>query len=126
MKVTIGERAWLNNLPVNLLLGLVTYFCVCVAWVFFRASDFTVAARMLRGMFGGHPHGDALLSTRELLQIGIVTFFMMVVHWSLRDTTIEAAVNRMPVWVLTGIWTFMAAAILLTQGNSNAFIYFQF
>ena len=126
LKVTIGERAWLNNLPVNLLLGLVTYFCVCVAWVFFRASDFTVAARMLRGMFGGHPHGDALLSTRELLQIGIVTLFMMVVHWSLRDTTIEAAVNRMPVWVLTGIWTFMAAAILLTQGNSNAFIYFQF
>src|SRR3982750_906168 len=33
LKVTIGERAWLNSLPVNLLLGLVTYFCVCVAWV---------------------------------------------------------------------------------------------
>ena len=46
---------------------------VCVAWVFFRASDFTVAARMLGGMFGGHPHGDAILTTREMLQIGIVT-----------------------------------------------------
>ena len=122
-----GRRTtWANTLPVNLLLGLATYFCVCVAWVFFRATDFTVAARMLSGMFGGHPHGDALLSTRELLQIGIVTFFMMVVHWSLRDTTMEHAVNRMPAWVLAGVWTFMAAAILLAQANSNAFIYFQF
>jgi len=51
---------------------------------------------------------------------------MFAVHWSLRDTTIEAAVNRLPVWLVTGIWTFMAGAIVLTQGNSNAFIYFQF
>ena len=125
-KVIVGERRWTEHLAVKLLLGLGTYFAVCVAWVFFRAPDFTVAARMLSGMFGGHPDGDALLSTRELLQVGLVTVFMIAVHWSLRETTIEAAVNRMPVWVLTGIWTFMAAAILLTQGNSNAFIYFQF
>jgi D-alanyl-lipoteichoic acid acyltransferase DltB (MBOAT superfamily) len=40
---------------------LLTYGAVCLAWVFFRASDFTIATRMLRGMFGGHPHGDAIL-----------------------------------------------------------------
>lgn len=125
-RVIVGEATWTEHLPVKLLLGLGTYFAVCVAWVFFRASDFQVAARLLRGMFGGHPQGDALLSTREILQIGIVTLFMFAVHWSLRDTTIEAAVNRLPVWAVTGIWTFMAGAIVLTQGNSNAFIYFQF
>jgi len=125
-KAVVGAPAWADNLPVKLLLGLGTYFAVCVAWVFFRASDFTIAARMLNGMFGGHPHGDALLSTREILQIGIVTFCMFVVHWSLRDTSIESAVSRMPVWAMTVVWTFMAGALLLTQGNSNAFIYFQF
>ncbi len=125
-KVVVDAPAWADHLSVKLLLGLGTYFAVCVAWVFFRASDFTVAARMLSGMFGGHPRGDALLSTRELLQIGIVTLCMFVVHWSLRDTTIEAAVNRMPIWAIAGVWSFMAGAILLTQGNSNAFIYFQF
>ncbi|MBA3650210.1 MAG: MBOAT family protein [Chthoniobacterales bacterium] len=125
-KVSLGEAAWTDHLPVKLLLGLGTYFAVCVAWVFFRASDFTVAWRILTGMFGGHPTGDALLSTRELLQIGIVSLGMFAVHWSLRETTIEAAVNRLPAWTLTGIWTFMAGAILLTQGNSNAFIYFLF
>jgi alginate O-acetyltransferase complex protein AlgI len=126
LRALVGPRAWAENFAVKILLGLTTYAAVCLAWVFFRASDFTIAARMLRGMFGGHPHADAILSTREMLQIGIVTFFMMVAHWSLRDTNIEAAVERIPRWCVTSMWAGMACAIILTQGNSNAFIYFQF
>src|SRR5881396_3244382 len=125
-RALIGERAWTENFAVKLLLGFVTYGAVCLAWVFFRASDFTIATRMLRGMFGGHPHGDAILATREMLQIGIVTFFMMLAHWSLRETNVETAVTRLPRWVVTAAWALMACAIILTQGNSNAFIYFQF
>jgi alginate O-acetyltransferase complex protein AlgI len=125
-RALIGERAWTGNFAVKLLLGFVTYGAVCLAWVFFRASDFTIATRMLRGMFGGHPHGDAILATREMLQIGIVTFFMMLAHWSLRETNVETAVTRLPRWVVTTAWALMACAIVLTQGSSNAFIYFQF
>src|SRR5438034_10847056 len=125
-RALIGERAWTENFAVKLLLGLVTYGAVCLAWVFFRASDFTIATRMLRGMFGGNPHGDAILATREMLQIGIVTFFMMLAHWSLRETNVESAVTRLPRWVVTAAWALMACAIILTQGSSNAFIYFQF
>ena len=125
-RALIGERAWTENFAVKLLLGLVTYGAVCLAWVFFRASDFTIATRMLRGMFGGHPHGDAILATREMLQIGIVTFFIMLAHWSLRETNIETAVTRLPRWIVTTAWALMACAIILTQGSSNAFIYFQF
>jgi alginate O-acetyltransferase complex protein AlgI len=51
---------------------------------------------------------------------------MMLVHWSLRDSNIETAVTRLPRWVVTAAWALMACAIILTQGNSNAFIYFQF
>jgi D-alanyl-lipoteichoic acid acyltransferase DltB (MBOAT superfamily) len=125
-RALVGERAWTQNFAVKLLLGLLTYGAVCLAWVFFRASDFTIATRMLRGMFGGHPHGDAILGTREMLQIGIVTFFMMLAHWSLRETNVETAVTRLPRWIVTAAWALMACAIILTQGTSNAFIYFQF
>src|SRR5213592_2354683 len=121
-----GTKAWAETFAVKLLLGLITYGAVCLAWVFFRASDFTIATRMLRGMFGGYPHGDAILATREILQIGIVTFFMMLAHWSLRDINVETAVTRLPRWVVTSAWALMACAIILTQGTSNAFIYFQF
>jgi alginate O-acetyltransferase complex protein AlgI len=126
LRALVGERAWTENFAVKLLLGLVTYAAVCLAWVFFRASDFTIATRLLRGMFGGHAHGDALLSTREMLQIGIVTFFMMLAHWSLRDMSLEQAVERLPRWVVTIAWAGMACALILNQGSSNAFIYFQF
>src|SRR5213596_4272793 len=65
-RALFGQNAWSQTLPVRLLAGFATYAAVCVAWVFFRASDFMIASRMLGGMFGQHPHGDAILSTREL------------------------------------------------------------
>ena len=126
VRVLFEDKAWANNQATRILAGLATYGAVCIAWVFFRASDFTIASRMLSGMFGGHAHGDAILTTREMLQIGIITICMILVHWSLRESNIETAVTRLPRWVVTGVWALMACAIILTQGNSNAFIYFQF
>jgi alginate O-acetyltransferase complex protein AlgI len=120
------HKKWANYFGTRLLAGFATYAAVCIAWVFFRASDFTIAARMLGGMFGGHPHGDAILTTREMLQIAFVTAGMILVHWSLRDSNIETTVMRLPRWIVAATWTFMACAIILTQGSSNAFIYFQF
>ena len=126
LRVLFEHKHWANNLAVRVLAGAATYAAVCIAWVFFRASDFTIAMRMLRGMFGGHAHGDAILATREMLEIGLVTLCMILVHSSLRDSNIETAVTRLPRWVVTAAWALMACAIILTQGNSNAFIYFQF
>lgn len=126
VRAVCENRAWTNNLATRFLAGVATYAAVCIAWVFFRASDFTVASRLLRGMFGGHAQGDAILSTREILQIVIVTACMILVHALLRDSSIELAVTRLPRWIVTAAWALMACAIILTQGNSNAFIYFQF
>src|SRR5229473_504786 len=125
-RILFEAKAWANTLPTRALAGFATYGAVCIAWVFFRSSDFTIAARMLNGMFGGHPHGDDILSTREMLQIVLVTIAMILAHWSLRETNIETAVTRLPRWIVTAAWALMACAIILTQGTSNAFIYFQF
>jgi alginate O-acetyltransferase complex protein AlgI len=122
----LEHRPWANNRATRFMAAVATYTAVCIAWVFFRASDFTVASRILRGMFGGHVRGDAILSTREILQVAIVTACMILVHALLRDSNIETAVTRLPRWVVTSVWALMACAIILTQGNSNAFIYFQF
>ena len=120
------EKPWAGSLPVRLLAGFATYGAVCVAWVFFRASDFAIASRMLAGMFGGHPNGDMILTTRELLQIGIVTAGLVSVHWLMRDDAFETTVMKLPTWAMAAIWSVMACAIVFTQGSSNAFIYFQF
>ena len=125
-RVCCEQKRWANSLGTRVLAGFATYFAVCIAWVFFRAPDFRVASRMLGGMFGGHAHGDAILSTREMLQVAFVTIGMIIAHWSLREITIETAVTRLPRWLVTAAWAFMACAIILAQGKSNAFIYFQF
>jgi alginate O-acetyltransferase complex protein AlgI len=126
LKATVKDTAWTQTWPVKLLLGAVTYVAVLIAWVYFRASDFTTAGRLIHGMFGGHPHPDAILSTREILQVMLVTLGLLIAHWSMRDSSLEAVVAKLPRWTVTGAWFFMAGAIVLTQGNSNAFIYFQF
>jgi alginate O-acetyltransferase complex protein AlgI len=126
LRVLFEHKSWAGNRATRLLAGVATYVAVCIAWVFFRATDFTIAWRMLIGMFGGHAHGDAILSTREMLQVGIVTVGMILAHWWLRDSNIETAVTRLPRPVVTAAWALMACAIIFTQGNSNAFIYFQF
>jgi alginate O-acetyltransferase complex protein AlgI len=125
-RVSLEHKPWASTLPVRILAWFATYVAVCIAWVFFRASDFTIASRMLGGMFGQHPHGDAILSTRELLQIGSVTAGLIAMHWAMRDNTFETAVMRLPPWTIAAIGSAMICAIIVTQGSSNAFIYFQF
>src|SRR3984893_9724232 len=95
-RIFFEEKQWAATLPVRLTAGFATYAAVCIAWVFFRASDFTIASRMLSGMFGGHPNGDMILTTRELLQIAIVTAGLISIHWAMRADAFETTVMRLP------------------------------
>src|ERR1700747_1736139 len=116
------DKPWASSPFIRAAAGFATYGAVCIAWVFFRASDFTIASRMLSGMFGGHPNGDMILTTRELLQIAIVTAGVIGMHWTMRDESFETAVVRLPAWAIAAVGSFMAFAIIFTQGTSNAFI----
>src|ERR1043165_2080496 len=107
-RVLFEQKSWATHRITRAVAGVATYGAVCIAWVFFRASDFTIASRMLTGMFGGHPAGDMILTTRELLQIGIVTAGLVSMHWVMRDNAFETAVLRLPAWVVTAIWSVMA------------------
>jgi alginate O-acetyltransferase complex protein AlgI len=126
LKALVRPPPWIDNFIPKLSLGLITYFAVLIAWVYFRAANFESASRMIGGMFGLHSHSDAILSTREILQVALVTIGLLIAHWSMRETSIEATVARLPRWTVATLWFLMAAAIILTQGSSNAFIYFQF
>jgi alginate O-acetyltransferase complex protein AlgI len=120
------DAAWTQTIGVQILMGLATYAVVCFAWVFFRATDFPTAARLVSAMAGALPGGDAILPTREILQVGLVTAGLLLAHALLRQTSIEAVVARMPRSLLVSVWTVMVGGIILTQGNGHAFIYFQF
>src|SRR4051812_18260324 len=112
IRVFFEHKAWASRPSTRLVVGFATYGAVCIAWVFFRASDFTIASRMLTGMFGGHPQGDAILTTRELWQIGMVTAGVIAMHWAMRDDSLETTVMRLPGWAITAIGSAMACAII--------------
>ncbi len=126
LRAWFKPAAWTQTLGLQILLGLGTYAVVCVAWVFFRATDFPTATRLVQAMAGALPAGDAILPTREILQVGLVTAGLLLAHGLLRNTTMETVVAKMPRALLVSVWTAMVGGIILTQGNGNAFIYFQF
>jgi alginate O-acetyltransferase complex protein AlgI len=99
---------------------------VLLTWVFFRARDFPSAWGLLRSMFGLAGEGRKVLYWNGILAVAAVTAVMLVAHWRLRDTTLEAAVERTPAWIIAAVWAAMVFAVIATQGSGNAFIYFQF
>jgi alginate O-acetyltransferase complex protein AlgI len=110
----------------NFLLALLTLLLVNITWVFFRAPDFGSAMRMLLCMFGVITQGPKMMSTPDMLKIAIVTVGLIVVHWSMRESSVKQVFGRLPWWLLGTIWAIMLILVILTQKSTSSFIYFQF
>lgn len=128
---TVARAALAPPLPAGRTLGrfglaLLTLLLVNVTWVFFRAADFGTAARLLLAMSGLLPGGKPLLTTVDLLKVGVLTVGIVAAHWLLRDTSLRAVAARTPWWLLGAGWAAMLVLLVLTQKSSSSFIYFQF
>jgi alginate O-acetyltransferase complex protein AlgI len=110
----------------TLLLVLLTFFLVNVTWVFFRATDFSTAWRLLSSMFGMASNGAALLPTIDIIKVSVVTLALLITHFLMRNTSVSAVVEKSKWWMVGTAWAFMLVAIILSQKSSGSFIYFQF
>ncbi len=72
------------------------------------------------------PAGPPLLTTAALLQVAIVVSLMLAFHWFMRDTTVLKTSAKLPWWLLGIVWALLLILIILSQGTSKSFIYFQF
>ena len=122
-----GKAAWFASAPAAFAGWLISFLGVTLAWVFFRAPDFGQAMKTvvsMLGVFGAQ--GDRVVATRDIVLVAGTVLLILIAHWRLRNSSLEAAAARLPAWLLTTVWILMSLAILLAQGNGNAFIYFQF
>lgn len=116
------------RLHVRYLLALGTFAAVCITWVFFRARSVESAWGILSAMFGAGGHeATAVLPTTKIATAFLVAAAMLSLHWTLRDRSLEEAVEKIPIWVRVPILVGMLLLTLMSQtGENNAFIYFQF
>ena len=121
-KRVAGDAAFWKTRSARLFLALLTFVLVCIAWVFFRATSFAQAFRIVGAMFGAgagavHPEYAAVLVPITLL---------LLTHWLLRDTTLETVVERTAWPIRVAALTAMILCLVLFPGIDRAFIYFQF
>ncbi|MBZ5526242.1 MAG: MBOAT family protein [Acidobacteriia bacterium] len=126
LKQAAGRRTFLNGAAGKLLLALVTYTLVNVAWVFFRAKTLPAAMAMLGAMAGLHANAAAVLPTVKILETAVCLAGLLSAQWYMRDRSLEDVVTQASPRLVTAAWACMAFAIIITQGAGSAFIYFQF
>ena len=102
----------------------ITFHVVCVAWVFFRSSDFHIARLMFQRMITlstYHPNIHTL--PMVMLAVGIVTHFLPD-GWT---RALRNAFPRMPAYA-QGMALLLAAIVLRQMQSAEAvpFVYFQF
>jgi alginate O-acetyltransferase complex protein AlgI len=130
--IPIAEKASLvpdlagNKKLTGFLYALLTFFLVNVTWVFFRSSSFDQAWQLLASMFGQAKGGAALLTDLAIIKIAVIITLMVIAHWTMRNTTILAAVYKIPWWIVGIIWAILLLLIFWSQESSSSFIYFQF
>jgi|SRR5579863_2100814 len=101
-----------------------TFLCVCVSWVFFRATSFTAAAACLTRMF---IPSDGLGSPQHPSGVVYTLLLVALCHALGQNGLWKRLLLRLPAPV-TGLAYSMAFtfALLLAPDNSKTFIYFQF
>jgi alginate O-acetyltransferase complex protein AlgI len=107
-------------------LALLTFLLVNITWVFFRAKTFADAGVVLTGMSGLAAHPAPLIAAGPMLIAMVIVSGIFGTHMAMRNTTLEAVLERTPSLVIAGMWTLMAFAVVVEQGQGNAFIYFAF
>jgi alginate O-acetyltransferase complex protein AlgI len=125
-QVAINTGNIKNKTVGNFMLALLTFFLINVTWVFFRSPDFHSAWMMLTSMFSHVPKGAELLTTMSIIKVGIIIFFVIIIHWLMRDKKILNVAEKMPWWLLGIVWSVLLMLLILSQESSSSFIYFQF
>ncbi len=125
-KGLLGDSMWLKKRLIQIGLVILTYLMINITWVFFRAQTFPQAFGLIKSMFGLNPDGKAVLASVHIIMVSVVTIAMLLVHWRMRNTSLESVVAKTSWPVLGTLWGLMLFLIIITQGSGDAFIYFQF
>jgi D-alanyl-lipoteichoic acid acyltransferase DltB (MBOAT superfamily) len=116
----------ISNGVTGFLYALLTFFLVNITWVFFRASTFAGAGKILVSMFSVVNDAKPLLATVAMLKIAIIIPLTIIIHWLMRNRTTIDVAYKLPWWLTGTVWSLMLILLIWSQESSSSFIYFQF
>jgi D-alanyl-lipoteichoic acid acyltransferase DltB (MBOAT superfamily) len=121
----LWRRVGLRALP-GWIAVLATFHFVLVAWVFFRAPNFTIAVNMLGAPFSSHGWDmDNFVPANAYYLVLLALFFLL--HPFDSQAVVRLAVRKVKISMVTVLaaasWLI---AIVVSTGNSAKFIYFDF
>lgn len=108
------------------ILRIITFLFFMMPLVVFRSRDVKQAIVLFTSMFGLRSGGLQILPTSEILKVVLTMFCIVATHWYMSEKHFETVMEKMPQWFIVGAWCFMMFGLIIAQGGSNAFIYFQF
>lgn len=108
---------------------LIVFYAVCIAWIFFRASDFSVSWTFLTRIhdFGDYRLGaiaNKFLVAKSIALVGLVVGIELLGLRFKLDNFIDD--QRRQVWLIPMAVVLLLLLALFGTFQSNAFIYFQF
>jgi len=113
--------------PINgIFLALLTYTCVNITWVFFRAREFETAKNMIGSMFFVNGEGVKLLQNFDIIKTMVLISLLFICHYLMRNSSLKELSVKTPAWLLGIGWAVMLFLIVISQGSGQQFIYFQF
>jgi alginate O-acetyltransferase complex protein AlgI len=121
----IPTPAWFNQSQFKPLKILITFLCVALGFVFFRAQSIGDVWILFHRIFV--PSGGQALSTPDIVIAMTAWSAIVIAHLSASFVNVTALWNRLPAPVMaTGIGVvFLLVQLLMPQGGA-AFVYFQF
>ncbi len=114
-----------SNAMTNLVLAFLTFTCVNITWLFFRAETFSTAWDLLLSMI--FIHGTkAILITNHLVLVLALMSLVFLAHFLMRNHSLVSIIEKVPKPLLVVIWGIMLFGLMIVQTSGQQFIYFQF
>ena len=110
----------------GIFLSFLTFSCVNITWVFFRAREFDTAWNMIKSMFYMQSNSEKILDSFTIIKVCIVIGILFLSHWIMRNTSMKEVAQKTSPWVLGMFWAILFFLIVIAQGSGEQFIYFQF
>ena len=107
-------------------LAFITFSCVNITWVFFRAREFDTAWNMIKSMCYMQTRGEKILDTFSIIRICAVIVILFLCHRIMRNTSMKEVSLKTSPYILGIVWAIMTFLIIIAQGSGEQFIYFQF